>query len=117
MHELGYVHNDIKLQNIVIGHLDTDKVYLIDFGLATRYRTDYEQHVPKTKAKFFKGNVLFCSMSQSLGYNTGRGDDITSALFLLIFLLNDSKLPWSETTRDKDQKSIPLKERLMMKTT
>ena len=41
LHELGYVHNDIKLQNVVIGQLDTDQVYLIDFGLATRYRIDY----------------------------------------------------------------------------
>jgi len=31
---MGYVHNDIKLENILVGHQDSDRVYLIDFGLA-----------------------------------------------------------------------------------
>ena len=57
--------------------------------------------------------MLFSSMNQSLGFNTGRGDDITSALLLLIYLLNDSKLPWSEDVLGKD---IPVKERLKLKT-
>ena len=52
-------------------------------------------------------------MNQSLEFNTARGDDITSALLLLIYLLNDSKLPWSDEALDKD---IPVKERLKLKT-
>ena len=37
LHRMGYVHNDIKLENIVVGHHDSDRLYLIDFGLSTRY--------------------------------------------------------------------------------
>lgn len=37
LHELGYVHNDLKLENVVVGKNDIDKVYLIDFGLASTY--------------------------------------------------------------------------------
>lgn len=37
MHELNFVHNDVKLANILVGHQDTNMVYLIDFGLATPF--------------------------------------------------------------------------------
>ena len=37
MHSLGYVHNDLKLDNILLGHKDPDQIYLIDFGLACRF--------------------------------------------------------------------------------
>ena len=55
-------------------------------------------------------------MNQSLGYNTGRGDDITSALLLLIYLLNDLKLPWSEVASGEGQNAIPVKEILRIRT-
>jgi len=28
------MHNDIKLENILIGYKDTAKIYMIDFGLS-----------------------------------------------------------------------------------
>ena len=31
---MGFVHNDIKLNNILVGHKDPKVIYLIDFGLA-----------------------------------------------------------------------------------
>jgi len=34
LHSLGHVHNDLKLENVLIGHKDPDVIYLIDFGLA-----------------------------------------------------------------------------------
>lgn len=30
---MGYVHNDIKLENILIGYKDPEIIYLIDFGI------------------------------------------------------------------------------------
>lgn len=33
-HKTGFVHNDLKPENIVIGNKDPEKIYLIDFGLA-----------------------------------------------------------------------------------
>ena len=35
MHDLGYVHNDIKLDNILVGFKDPSLLYLIDFGLSS----------------------------------------------------------------------------------
>ena len=37
LHGMGFVHNDIKPENLVVGHQDSDRIYLIDFGLASRY--------------------------------------------------------------------------------
>ena len=36
LHELGYIYQDIKPENILIGVDDEcNKIYLIDFGLST----------------------------------------------------------------------------------
>ena len=34
LHSINFVHNDIKMENIVIGKDDSHKIYLIDFGLS-----------------------------------------------------------------------------------
>jgi serine/threonine protein kinase len=39
MHELGYVHNDLKLDNFLVGLNDPKTVYLIDFGISSNYKT------------------------------------------------------------------------------
>ena len=48
LHEMGFVHSDLKLENILIGKHDPNKIYLIDFGLARRYR-DPQSHEHKKK--------------------------------------------------------------------
>ena len=40
LHELGFLHNDVKLENILMGHQDTNKLYLIDFGLSMPFIDD-----------------------------------------------------------------------------
>jgi serine/threonine protein kinase len=40
LHDLGYVNGDVKLENILYGRAKTSKeddVFLIDFGLSTKY--------------------------------------------------------------------------------
>ena len=44
---MGFVHNDVKLENIVVGHSDSNQLYLIDFGLSMRYRNPDGSHVEK----------------------------------------------------------------------
>ena len=34
---MNFVHNDIKCDNLLIGINDPETLYLIDFGLTTRY--------------------------------------------------------------------------------
>ena len=38
MHEMNFVHADLKLENVLIGNEDPDYIYLIDFGLSRYFR-------------------------------------------------------------------------------
>ena len=42
---MGYVHNDIKPENILVGRTDPNVIYLIDFGLCVEYLTEEGIHV------------------------------------------------------------------------
>ena len=98
------MHNDIKLENICIGHHDTDRIYLIDFGMAEKFKNSNGTHIERRNLGIFSGNPLFASSNSCKGYNKSRRDDIESVFYFLIFLLNNNELPWS--IRDSDsQKS------------
>lgn len=95
MHDLGYVHNDIKLDNILVGFKDPSLLYLIDFGLTCKYLDDNGLHIEKEFLKKFSGNFLFASLNSCRGNNKSRRDDIQSAIYIMIYLLNNGSLPWS----------------------
>jgi serine/threonine protein kinase len=47
VHSKHFIHRDIKPDNFVIGlNENIDKIYLIDFGLAKRYKTTSGKHIP-----------------------------------------------------------------------
>ena len=93
---MGFVHNDIKLENIVVGFEDPNRLYLIDFGLTQKYLTGEGKHVEKKALNKFSGNFLFGSLNSCRGYNKSRRDDVESIFYVLIFLLNHSYLPWND---------------------
>lgn len=37
VHDYGFIHGDIKPENIVIGDEDQGLIYLIDFGVSSKY--------------------------------------------------------------------------------
>ena len=104
---MNFVHNDIKLENILVGHKHSNLLYLIDFGLASNFLTEEGEHIEKIQMYQFSGNILFASLNACRGNNKSRRDDIESAFYVLIYLLNDATLPWSDfstkyTDRSKD---------------
>ena len=50
VHEIGYIHNDIKLENILLDSVDPIKLKLIDFGVSLPYLREDGSHIPLDKA-------------------------------------------------------------------
>ncbi|KAK4760766.1 hypothetical protein SAY87_005659 [Trapa incisa] len=98
VHSRGYIHGDVKPENFLLGPpgtLDEKKLFLVDLGLATRWResstglhVDYDQ-----KPDVFRGTVRYASVHAHLGRTGSRRDDLESLAYTLIFLLR-GRLPW-----------------------
>lgn len=112
MHSLGFVHNDLKLENILIGFRDPSLLYLIDFGLSYSYLKIDGQHKEKKYTGNFSGNFLFASLNSCRGNNKSRRDDVESALYIMIYLLNDKYLPWLELESKIRKSGMTLRELL-----
>lgn len=96
LHSLNYVHNDIKMENMVVGFKDPEKIYLIDFGLAVSFVDCNGNHIKKEYLQKFSGNFLFASLNSCRGYSKSRRDDVESLFYMLIFMLNKGYLPWCD---------------------
>ncbi|XP_054781385.1 casein kinase 1-like protein HD16 [Prosopis cineraria] len=98
MHSRGYVHGDVKPENFLLGPPgtpDEKKLFLVDLGLATRWRdsttgmhVEYDQ-----RPDVFRGTVRYASVHAHLGRTGSRRDDLESLAYTLIFLLR-GRLPW-----------------------
>ncbi|MFQ6650924.1 hypothetical protein Gotur_022609 [Gossypium turneri] len=98
MHSRGYVHGDVKPENFLLGTpgtLDEKKLFLVDLGLATRWRDSSSgQHVEyDQRPDVFRGTVRYASVHAHLGRTGSRRDDLESLAYTLIFLLR-GRLPW-----------------------
>jgi serine/threonine protein kinase len=95
VHERGYVHRDVKPDNFTIGlNTDSNCVFLIDFGLAKRYRDDRTGvHIPFRDGKQLTGTARYASIRTHLGVEQSRRDDVESLAYVLVYLAKGS-LPW-----------------------
>ena len=94
----------------MIGHKDPDRVYLIDFGLAQSYLDDNGTHFEKQYVRKFSGNFLFASLNSCRGNNKSRRDDMESAMYIMIYLLNDNYLPWCDIESKFIQQGMEFKD-------
>ncbi|OMO86647.1 hypothetical protein COLO4_20992 [Corchorus olitorius] len=98
MHSRGYVHGDVKPENFLLGTPgtpDEKKLFLVDLGLATRWRDSSSgQHVEyDQRPDVFRGTVRYASVHAHLGRTGSRRDDLESLAYTLVFLLR-GRLPW-----------------------
>ncbi len=93
IHSNNIIHLDLKPKNFLVGKLDNSLIYIIDFGLAKKYRSSRTgNHVKFAINNYFSGNVKFSSPNAMKGIEPSRRDDLESLGYMLIYLYNQ-KLP------------------------
>jgi vaccinia related kinase len=101
LHSKGYVHKDLKGANVLFsqdhdhskGAVGFGKVYLVDFGLVSKYRNlGLHKAFEPDQRSAHEGTLEYTSRDAHLGCVSRRGD-IEVLLYVLIDWLG-GKLPW-----------------------
>ncbi|GMT35639.1 hypothetical protein PFISCL1PPCAC_26936, partial [Pristionchus fissidentatus] len=95
IHMHHYIHRDIKPDNFLMGlGKKGNLVYIIDFGLAKRYRDQNTHvHIPYRENKNLTGTARYASVNTHRGVEQSRRDDIESLGYVLMYF-NRGTLPW-----------------------
>mmetsp|Transcript_18022 Transcript_18022/g.27008 ORF Transcript_18022/g.27008 Transcript_18022/m.27008 type:complete len:339 (+) Transcript_18022:158-1174(+) len=96
LHSKNLVHRDIKPENFVIGlRKRRGLVYMIDFGLAKKYRHHKtKEHIEyAADKKSLTGTARYASINSHAGVEQSRRDDMESLGYVFVYLVK-GKLPW-----------------------
>ena len=95
IHSKYVIHRDLKPENIMVDLETKSIVYLIDFGMAKKYRSGKtKKHIKFSIPYRLTGTARYCSVNALRGTEQSRRDDLESAGYVLIYLANKKFLPW-----------------------
>ena len=114
IHIKNIIHRDIKPDNFLMGIKDPRIIYLIDFGLSKKYRSERtSKHILFALTKKLTGTARYASINALKGFELSRRDDLESFCYMIIFFLI-KKLPWqgvkAQTQAKRNRKICELKE-------
>ena len=104
IHSKGYCHNDIKAQNMLLGYGRTKEndVYLVDFGLVSKYQKEGVHYEYKADArKAHDGTIEYTSRDAHIGAHSRRSDLEILAYNLVHWMSGD--LPWMDQLTNPTQ--------------
>ena len=117
IHSKGYIHGDIKPENFLIGLNDPRIIYIIDFGLSKKYRSDRTgRHIQFCITKTMTGTARYASTNSLRGVQISRRDDLESLAYMILYFIM-KKLPWqgvrANSQQNRYKKIYYMKKKLM----
>ena len=117
IHSKNIIHRDIKPFNFMIGKKSPDVIYLIDFGIAKKYRSSRTgKHIKYSNIKLINGSLRYMSINANKGYEQSRRDDFEALGYMLIFFAKNN-LPWENIEKLKLAKKAKCQKVYTMKKT
>ena len=99
IHSKYVIHRDLKPENIMIDRESKKIIYLIDFGMAKKYRSGKtRKHIKYSVPGRLTGTARYCSINALRGTEQSRRDDLESAGYVMIYLAQRGYLPWMGLT-------------------
>ncbi|XP_059159400.1 serine/threonine-protein kinase VRK1-like isoform X2 [Physella acuta] len=104
IHDNEYVHADIKAANILQGYVKgkviPNEVYLVDYGLASRYTVDgVHREYKEDPKRAHDGTIEFTSRDAHRGAFPSRRGDMEILGFCMLRWLS-GKLPWEDNLKN-----------------
>lgn len=116
LHTCGYLHRDIKPDNLLFGRLPEERLvlHLVDMGLSKQYMTAHGEHILERTGGETFGTPRYLSVACHDGRTTSRRDDLESVMYMLVYLAK-GKLPWDNLSLKHLGKHVSREERLHAK--